>query len=174
MHTDFGGHPGDHQVLNSAIAQNRVQVGGEEGTFTRFIDNRFNGERIKFWNYVVSGFAAHKDATHRTGIADASRAATANLLSERQVGQIRAMTFSCVQHLQTGGTPRVEQFLVGLDGTTELRDIVAEHFAKSAWLKKIPLHVDNDQCGFRRYEIKWVGLCLDTSGLPCIHCLVAP
>jgi hypothetical protein len=79
-----------------------------------------------------------------------------------------------VQHLQTGCTPGSEQFSVGLDGATELRDVVAKHFAKSAWLEKIPLHIDYDQRAFRRYEIKWVGLRLDSSGLPYVHVSVAP
>jgi hypothetical protein len=73
------------------------------------------------------------------------RAAAADLLGRRQIGQIGPMALAGVHRQQTGGAPGRQQPTVRLDGPAQLRDVVAEHFAEAAGLEEIALHVDDQQ-----------------------------
>jgi hypothetical protein len=55
------------------------------------------------------------------------------------------MPLSRVYYLQTCGPPRGKQFSIRIYGSAQLRDIVSKHLAKSARLKKVPLHVDDEE-----------------------------
>ena len=55
------------------------------------------------------------------------------------------MALPRVEDRKTGGAPRRQQPLVRFDGAAQLRNVVAEHFAKAAGLQKIALHVDDQE-----------------------------
>ena len=122
-----------------------MQIGGVERALAGLVDDRFAGLGIKLGNDVVAGFAAHQNAAHRAGVADGRRAAAADFLGGRQIGEVGPVAFARMKNGKTGGAPRRQEFLVGLDGAAQLRDVVAEHFAKAAGLEKIALHVDDQR-----------------------------
>jgi hypothetical protein len=62
------------------------------------------------------------------------------------------MTLPGVKSGKTGGAPGRQQPAIGFDGPAQLRNVVAEHFAKAAGLEKIPLHVDDQEGAMRRRE----------------------
>ena len=55
------------------------------------------------------------------------------------------MAFASMEDRKTRGAPRRQEPLVRFDGAAQLRDVVAEHFAKAPGLEKIALHVDDQQ-----------------------------
>ena len=112
---------------------------------------------IEFGNDVVAGLAAHQDAAHRTGVADAGGAAAADFLGRRQVGEVRAMALARVHHQQSGVAPRRQQPPVGLDGAAKLRHVVAEHFAEAARFQEVALHVDDQQRAMVGISVKEYG-----------------
>ena len=61
---------------------------------------------------------------------------------------------------QASRAPGLQQALIWLNGAPELRDIVAEHFPESSRLKKISLHVDNEQGAVCEVDLIgiWFGL----------------
>ena len=67
------------------------------------------------------------------------------------------MAFPRVDDAQAVLSPRGEQLAIGFDAPPELGDIIPQHFAESAWLQKIALHVDDQQGALRRLEIEGIG-----------------
>jgi hypothetical protein len=51
------------------------------------------------------------------------------------------MAFPRMKNRKTGPAPSRQKPLVRFDGAAQLRDVVAEHLAKTSRLKKIALHV---------------------------------
>ena len=78
--THLGGHPGDDELLDATVLENGVQIGGEESAFARLVNDWLGRQRVKFWNDIVSGFAAHQDTAHWAGIANAGLAPTTDFL----------------------------------------------------------------------------------------------
>src|SRR5258706_9280987 len=64
----LGGDTGDDELLDAAILQDRVQIGGEERAFTRLVDHGFFGQGVEFRDNVVARFSANENASHRAGI----------------------------------------------------------------------------------------------------------
>src|SRR5262249_46445965 len=63
MDADFGGHPGDNELLDGTILEKRVQVSGEEGAFAWLVNHWLGREGREFWNDVMSGFTTHQNAS---------------------------------------------------------------------------------------------------------------
>lgn len=76
---DFRGYSRDDELPNATILENGVEVGGEERTFPRLVDDRFSSQGIKFRNYVVACLAPDEDAAHRADVSNAGLAAPTNL-----------------------------------------------------------------------------------------------
>ena len=68
---DLGGDAGHDELRDAAILENGVQIGGEEGALARLVDHRLARQRVQLGDDVVSGLAAHEDASHRARVADA-------------------------------------------------------------------------------------------------------
>ena len=66
------------------------------------------------------------------------------------------MPLSRVYYLQTGRSPRGKQLSIRIYGAAQLRDIVSKHLAKSTGLKKIPLHVDDEERTVPGFELELV------------------
>ena len=62
---DFRRHAGDDELLDAAVLQDRVKVGGVEGALARLVDDRLAGLRVELGDDVVARLAAHQDAAHR-------------------------------------------------------------------------------------------------------------
>src|SRR6185436_8004099 len=77
---DLGGHAGDDELLDAAILEDRMEVGGEECAFAGLVDDGFAGQRVDFGDDVVSSLPAHEDAAHGAGVTDAGLAAAADFL----------------------------------------------------------------------------------------------
>src|SRR5262249_10184495 len=75
----------------------------------------------------------------------------------RQICQIRSMPFSRVYDLQTSRSPSCKQFPIWIYSAAQLGDIVSQHFAKSAGLKKVSLHVNDKKCAPPRIEFERIG-----------------
>jgi hypothetical protein len=120
VHANFRGHAGDDELLNAAILHDGVQVGRVERAFAGLVNHRFAVGWIKFGNDVVSGFAPNQNSSHRAGIADGGRAATANFFRGRQTAEIGTVSFARVQNLQTFCAPRGEQNFVRLNRAAQL------------------------------------------------------
>ena len=157
-------HAGDDELLDVLVLEDRVQVGGVERALARLVDDRLTGLGIELGNDVVAGFAAHQNAAHRAGVADGRRAAAADFFGRRQVGEVGPMALPRMENGKSGGAPRRQKFAVRLDGAAQLRDVVAEHFAKAARLEKIALHVDDQERAMLRKEHEFVRLGLDPDG----------
>ena len=82
----------------------------------------------------------------------------------RQICQIRSMALSRVYNLQTSRSPRGEQFSIRIYGSAQLGDIVSQHFAKSARLEKIALHVDDEERTVRGLEFEFVRFRINAQG----------
>ena len=103
-------------------------------------------------------FAAHQNTTHRTLIADPVGEMSAGELGGRTVGQVRAVTFAGVDDEHSGGSGGLEDAPRRLNGTSQQRDVVAERLAESTRIDEVALHVDDQQRGGPRVEIKLVRL----------------
>ncbi len=68
------------------------------------------------------------------------------------------MSLARVQHLPALGAPGGEQSLIRHDRPPQLTHVVAQHFPKATGLKKIPLHVDDQQRNGGRRKFKRIGL----------------
>ena len=55
------------------------------------------------------------------------------------------MALTGVDHQAAGRAPSRQQGRVGFDRAAQLRDVVAEHFAETAGLEEVTLHVDDQQ-----------------------------
>ena len=93
-------------------------------------------------------------------------AAAADLLRWRQVGKIRAVALTGMDHQAAGGAPSRQQGRVGFDRPAQMRDVVAEHFAKTTWLEEVTLHVDDQQCRRTQIQAVFVGFCLHQHARP--------
>src|SRR5260370_39865329 len=60
--------------------------------------------------------------------------------------------------------PGCEQPWIRFDGAAQPRHIVAKHFAETAGLKEVALHVDDQQCAVRRRKIVSIRLRPDAHG----------
>ena len=67
------------------------------------------------------------------------------------------MTLAGMENGEASVAPRREQPSVRFDGAAQLRNVVAEHFAKAPGLEKIALHVDDEQRAMLRREREGVG-----------------
>src|SRR6516164_8168474 len=85
---DLGGDPADDQLGDAAVLQHRVEVGGEEGTLARLIDDWLARHRVELGDNVVPGLTAHQDTAHRAWVADAGGELAADFLRRRQVGEV--------------------------------------------------------------------------------------
>jgi hypothetical protein len=74
-----------------------------------------------------------------------------------------------MDHLQSGLTPCGEKNLVGLDCPSQLRHIVPQHFAKATRLKKIALHIDDQQSALGRQEGELIGFGINAECLIGVH-----
>ena len=142
---DLGGDAGDDQILDAAIPQRQLQVGLEECALAGLIDHRLAFDRIKLWDDVVAGLAAHQDAAHRSGVADAQRRRAALDLGRRCIRQIRAVALARVDHQHAGRARSAEDGPARADRGLQQRDVVTERFAEPAGLEEIALHVDDDE-----------------------------
>ena len=95
----------------------------------------------------MARLAAHQDATHRPGIADAGGEIAARSLGRREVGQVGTMAFACVHDHDPGGTACVQDAAGRGDGGAQQGHIVAEGGAETTRLKEVALHVDDHQRG---------------------------
>ena len=68
------------ELPDAAVVQHRVEVGGVEGALAGLVDDRLAGRGLELVDDVVAVLAAHEDAAHRPGIADAGLEAAAQLL----------------------------------------------------------------------------------------------
>jgi hypothetical protein len=61
---------------------------------------------------------------------------------------------------QVSRPPGLKQAPIRLDGSAELRDIVAKHFSESSRLEKVSLHVDDEQGAVCKVDLirVWFGL----------------
>lgn len=62
--TDFSRYSGYDELLDSAILEYGVEVGGKKGAFAGLVDHRLSGARVKFRDDVVASFASDEDAAH--------------------------------------------------------------------------------------------------------------
>src|ERR1700685_728347 len=108
-----------------------------ERALARLVDNRFARRGVKLRNDVVTSLATHKNAAHRPSVADRRRAAAADFLRRRQIGQVGPMALPCMEGGKTGGAPSGQKPAIGFDGPAQLRNVIAEHFPKAARLEKI-------------------------------------
>ena len=119
-------------------------------------------------------FAADEDSAHRAAVADARLAPAANFFRRRQIRQIRAMPFPRVQHLQPLIPPKRQQPAIGLDRPPKLRNIIAEHLAKSPRLEKVALHIDDQQRAASRRKFKRIRLGIDAdTAMDIFHCSIS-
>ena len=108
---DFGGDAGDDQIVDAAILQREIEIGGVERALAGLVDHRLAVDRIKLGDDVVAGLAAHQDAAHRTGVADALARRAALDLGRRRVGQIGPVALAGMDDQQAGRARRVEHRL---------------------------------------------------------------
>lgn len=71
------------------------------------------------------------------------------------------MPFTGVNDGQSGPAPSLKQTAIGIDGAAKLRDVIAEHFSKPAWLEKVSLHVDDQQGTAHRINFVGIRFSLD-------------
>src|SRR5262249_4510682 len=147
----------DNQLLDTAVLQDCVEVGSKKSSLARLVDHRFPRQRIKLRDDIVPGFTSDQDTTHRPLVPNSRFAAPADLFCRRQICQIRSMPFSRVYDLQTSRSPSCKQFPIRIYSAAQLRDIISQHFAKSAGLKKVSLHVNDKKCAVPRIEFERIG-----------------
>src|SRR5262249_7862939 len=162
-------HPRDNQLLNTAVLQDCVEVGSKKSALARLVDHRFPRQRVKLRDDVVSGFTSDQDTTHRPLVPDRRCAAATDFFCRRQICQIRSMPLSCVYDLQTSGSPSGKQFSIRIYRAAQSRDIVSKHLAKSARLKKVPLHVDDEERTARGLEFEFVRFGVNAEGSAHLH-----
>ncbi len=155
---DFRRYAGDDQLLDAAVLEDGVEVGGVKGALPRLVDHRLAWRRVEFGDDVVARFAAHQDAAHGPDVADAGRAAPAHFLGGRQIGEIGPVALARMHREEPRGSPRRQDAFVGLDRAAQLRDIVAEHLAESAGLEKVSLHIDDQKRAMVGRQFKAIGL----------------
>src|SRR6185437_2039324 len=102
-------------------------------------------------------------------ISDRGGAPSANLFRWRQIAQIRPMSFPGMDHLKTSGTPDGKQSSIRVDGAAQLRNVVPQHFAESARLQEISLHIDDKKSAMFRLEFEVVRLGLDAQRSIAVH-----
>ena len=78
MHADLRRHAADEQRRDAAVAQDEIEIGGEEGALAGFVDDRLARDRRKLGDDVVSRLAAHENAAHRAFVADPAAGRSAN------------------------------------------------------------------------------------------------
>jgi hypothetical protein len=74
-----------------------------------------------------------------------------------------------VYYLPPSGSPGGKQFPIRINGTAQLRDIVSQHFPKSAGLEKVSLHVDDEKCAVLRIEFERVGFSVNAQSPIQLH-----
>ena len=150
---DFGGDAADNELLDAATAQDGVEVGGVEGALAGLVDHRLAGRGLQLVDDVMTMFAAHEDAAHRTGIADAVRKPAARLLGGRKIGQIGAMALAGVDDSGCRPSRAASRTRGGRrDRLAQQRHVVAERFAEPAGIDEVALHVDDHERDCRRLE----------------------
>jgi hypothetical protein len=91
---DLGRHAADHELANAAVVQQRIEVGRVERALAGLVDYRLAWRGLERIDDVVPILAAHEDAAHRARVADAVLQPPAQLLVERQIGEVGAMAFA--------------------------------------------------------------------------------
>ena len=95
----------------------------------------------------MARLAADQDAAHRPGIADPGGEIAARPLCRGQVGKVRTVAFARVDDHDAGRAACAQDAAGRGDGGAQQGDIVAKGGAEAARLKKVALHVDDDQRG---------------------------
>ena len=72
-------------------------------------------------------------------------AAAADFLGRRQIGQVGPVAFARVEDRSPAARHAARSLRFGSIAPTQLRHVVAEHFAKAARLEKVALHVDDQE-----------------------------
>ncbi|MOA34238.1 hypothetical protein D3C78_1555990 [compost metagenome] len=115
----------------------------------------------------MARFTLHQDPAHGALLPDETLAA-ADQLGRQTVGQIRTMTFTCMNDQHAFGSSRIQHLAAGFDGPAHEGNIVTEGMTKSIRFDEITLHVDHDEGGGCRVEGEIEGLCTDTL----VHCVL--
>src|SRR5712675_705385 len=150
--TDLGGDTANQQRFDATVAQYQLKVGLAECALTGFVDNRLPGCRIKLRNDVVAGFASHKNPTHRASSPDPQRWIATLDLQARRVGQIRAMALARMDN-RDPGLPCCRQYCpAGLPRRAQQRNVIAKGGTKPSRLKKIALHIDDEECSMVEFN----------------------
>ena len=76
--------PQTSKLGDAAAAQHGFEVGGVERALAGLVDDRLAVDGGEFGDDVVAGLAAHQDAAHRAGIADAGGELAARPLGRRR------------------------------------------------------------------------------------------
>src|SRR4029079_18668792 len=97
---DLGRDAADDQVLDPAVGEDGVQVGGEERALARLVAYRLVVLRRERRDQVVALLAADQDAPHRSGVADAHAGRATFDLRGRRVGQGGPVALARVGHSQ--------------------------------------------------------------------------
>ena len=102
--------------------------------------------------------AAHEDASHGPGVADARGEPAARLLGGRAAGEIGAVALARVDDEEPAGPCGLEHLLGGRHRAPQERDVVAEGVSEAARVDEITLEVDHQERGGLRMELELVGL----------------
>ena len=90
--------PVEHEVVDAALAQDQLEVGGAERALARLVDHRLAGQRRQLGDDLPARLAAHQDAAARARIADAGAdLPRAPALVGRQVGEVGPMALAGVE-----------------------------------------------------------------------------
>src|ERR1700750_2687683 len=128
-------------MRDAAFAQDLVNWGRPKHAFSGLVDDELTGNGCASRDNVCARFSLHEDAAHRPFVADLEARLATPQLGWRTVGQIRRVTFSCVENGPAPLAKNPKQRLhCGNDGF-EARHFVAERLAETAALDKIALHV---------------------------------
>src|ERR1700736_5312726 len=79
------------------------------------------------------------------------------------------MPLACVDDLQTGSAPYGKEFAIRINRATQLRNIVSQHLAKPAGLKKVALHVDDEKRAVRWIKFEFVRFSINAQGPIQLH-----
>src|SRR5258708_11070166 len=96
----MGGDPAQHQIIDAALAQDELEIGGAERALSRLVDDRLAGTRRQLRNDLPAGLAAHEDAPARARTADlGADPRRAPALVGREIGEVRTVALAGVQDL---------------------------------------------------------------------------
>src|ERR1700737_5607177 len=79
------------------------------------------------------------------------------------------MPLACVDDLQPGSAPCSKEFAIRINRAAQLRNIVSQHLAKPAGLKKVALHVDDEKGAVRWIKFEFVRFSINAQGPIQLH-----